>query len=82
MKLLKQLKIRNLLGGLSLLILISAGYLGMSSFKDYLRPIKIDILTSGYPRAFFFRRSVTLITPGYENWEKTFNRLGGIMVKI
>jgi len=81
MKLLKQLKNRNLLGGLSLLILISAGYSGVSSFKEYLPPPKIELLTSGYPRAFFFRRSENLITAGYENWEKTFNRLGGIMGK-
>jgi hypothetical protein len=54
MKLLKQLKNRKLLGGLSLLILISAGYVGVSSFKEYLPPAKIELLTSGYPRAFFF----------------------------
>lgn len=39
------------------------------------------ILTDGYPRSFFFRRSENMITSGYETWEKTFNRLGGIMGK-
>lgn len=40
-----------------------------------------SLISDGYPRAFFFRRSENMIVAGYENWEKTFIRLGGIMGK-
>ncbi len=40
-----------------------------------------SIFTDGYPRSFFFRRSENVANFDYETWEKTFNRLGGIMGK-
>lgn len=40
-----------------------------------------DLFTKGYPRAFFFRTSEGLTSVGYDDWNKTFSRLGGIMGK-
>lgn len=42
---------------------------------------KTALFSDGFPRAFFFRTSEGLTHVGYENWDKTFNRLGGIMGK-
>ncbi len=42
---------------------------------------KTELFTEGYPRAFFFRQSESLTKLGYDDWNKTFNRLGGIIGK-
>lgn len=51
------------------------------SFIKYRKHEYPALLKAGYPRAFFFRRSENMIVAGYDNWEKTFKRLGGIMGK-
>lgn len=46
---------------------------------------QLEILRSGYPRAFFFRQSERLVRSGsltFEEWEQNFSRLGGIEGKI
>lgn len=42
---------------------------------------KTEVFTEGFPRAFFFRYSEGLTHVGYEDWNNTFDRLGGIMGK-
>ncbi len=45
----------------------------------------LEVLSGGYPRAFFFRSSETMAAdPGnsYEQWEKSFGRLMGIDGKV
>ncbi len=68
--------------GKIVLMLISVGCFFITvSFIKNKKIARPTLMNAGYPRAFFFRRSEDLITAGYENWEKTFNRLGGIMGK-
>jgi len=48
-------------------------------------PDRLDILQAGYPRAFFFRQSEKLARSQsltFEQWERTFIRLGGIEGKV
>lgn len=75
----KQSKVPFLRIALSLVGLLGC-YLGISSFQDYRQTSDLELLTSGYPRAFFFRRSEN-VTSDYDTWERTFSRLGGIMGK-
>ncbi|UCD28225.1 MAG: hypothetical protein JSV03_14215, partial [Planctomycetota bacterium] len=46
---------------------------------------QLEIMNAGYPRAFFFRNCEGLARSGqmtFEQWERTFTRLGGIEGKV
>ncbi|MDF3078984.1 MAG: hypothetical protein K0S09_2873 [Sphingobacteriaceae bacterium] len=64
-----------------LLLLLIVITIAIEGFRNYSSFDKVDLFHSGYPRAFFFRRSEGLVVAGYEKWSKTFSRLGGIMGK-
>ena len=65
------------LGLLLLTVLVSACAAGRRE------PRELEILSDGYPAAFFFRHSAGAATQKpYEKWEKSFSRLMGVEGKV
>jgi hypothetical protein len=60
-------------------------FCSLSALAADRNPAALDALSGGYPRAFFFRRSEGFAANPrtvYEQWDKTFSRLMGIMGKV